>query len=87
MSTTPDNQTNLEAPVSCEQVLNVLVLRWPEEPTDTMSPALLDHLCHCRDCLRKWIALEAATELSVSLKAQHASPDLPVPHLPRQAVR
>lgn len=64
MSILPDIQTNLTAPVSCGQVLDVLVLRWPEEPVDTMSPALLDHLCHCRECLRKWIALEAATELS-----------------------
>ncbi len=64
MSTPPDIQTNISAPVSCEQVLDVLVLRWPEEPVDTMSPALLDHLCHCRHCLCKWIALEAATELS-----------------------
>lgn len=86
MSTIPDNQTNLKAPVSCERVLTMLVLSWPEEPSDTTSPALLDHLCHCRDCLRKWIALEAATELSVSLKTMPASPEVPVPHLPRQSV-
>lgn len=52
----------------CRQVLNYLMFDWPEEPRDDKSPAFLHHLCHCRDCLRKWIALEAAADLaSVSL--------------------
>ncbi len=52
----------------CRQVLNYLMFDWPEEPGDDESPAFLRHLCHCRDCLRKWIALEAAADLaSVSL--------------------
>ena len=52
----------------CRQMLNYLMFDWPEEPGDDKSPAFLRHLCHCRDCLRKWIALEAAADLaSVSL--------------------
>jgi len=48
----------------CHQVLNALLLQWPEEPSDTMSSAILDHFCQCRSCLRKWIALEAAADLA-----------------------
>ena len=49
---------------ACNQVLDALFLRWPEEPDDILSPTLLDHLCQCRGCLRKWIALEAAADLA-----------------------
>lgn len=52
------------APDECLQVFNALLLRWPEEPSDILSSTLLDHLCQCRGCLRKWIALEAAADLA-----------------------
>ena len=48
----------------CRQVLNDLMFDWPEEPGDDKSPAFYRHLCHCRGCLRKWIALEAAADLA-----------------------
>lgn len=48
----------------CAPVLDVLFARWPEAPGDALSPAFLQHLCHCRDCLRSWIALEAAFDLA-----------------------
>jgi hypothetical protein len=64
MTTTPENLTSTAAPDDCVQVLNRLMTLWPNEPDDVQSPAVLDHLCHCRSCLRKWIAFEAAAELA-----------------------
>ena len=55
---------SIPAPEECHQVLSTLLQNWPEEPSDTLSSALLDHFCHCRGCLRKWIALEAAADLA-----------------------
>lgn len=48
----------------CEQVHLDLLQYWPETPLDEMSAAFVDHLCQCRVCLRKWIALEAAAALA-----------------------
>lgn len=70
MNKIPDNLISSKAPDECHQVLNALLLRWPAEPKEELSSALLDHLCHCRGCLRKWIALEAAADLA-SLPADH----------------
>ena len=64
MNKIPDNLISSRAPDECRQVLNALLLRWPVEPKEELSSALLDHLCHCRSCLRKWIALEAAADLA-----------------------
>lgn len=64
MKAVPEIITSSRAPDECRQVLNSLLLRWPEEPSDTLSTVLLDHLCHCRSCLQKWIALEAAADLA-----------------------
>ena len=64
MNKIPDNLISSKAPDECHQVLNALLLRWPVEPKEELSSALLDHLCHCRSCLRKWIALEAAADLA-----------------------
>ena len=50
--------------VCCEQVHLDLLQHWPEAPLESMSAAFLDHLCQCRVCLRKWIALEAAAALA-----------------------
>ena len=65
MNKIPDNLISSKAPDECHQVLNALLLRWPVEPKEELSSALLDHLCHCRSCLRKWIALEAAADLAI----------------------
>jgi hypothetical protein len=64
MNAIPENLKSSSASDECHQVLNSLLLRWPEEPSDVLSSALLDHLCHCRSCLRTWIALEAAADLA-----------------------
>ncbi len=68
----------------CHQVLNALLLQWPEKPSDTMSSAILDHFCQCRSCLRKWIALEAAADLAsqsiLSGDARHSQADHAAPH-------
>ncbi|MFN9720703.1 MAG: hypothetical protein ACK58L_18550 [Planctomycetota bacterium] len=64
MTTIPEHLTSTEAPVDCEQVLNRLSTFWLNEPDDEQSPALFSHLCLCRSCLQKWIALEAAAELA-----------------------
>jgi hypothetical protein len=64
MNKIPDNLISSKAPDECHQVLNALLLRWPVEPNEELPSALLDHLCHCRSCLRKWIALEAAADLA-----------------------
>lgn len=64
MNTKPENPASTSASDECYQMLNVLLLSWPEEPRDDLSSALLHHLCHCRSCLRKWIALEAAADLA-----------------------
>jgi hypothetical protein len=64
MNKIPDNLISSRAPDECRQVLNALLLRWPVEPKEELSSALLDHLCHCCSCLRKWIALEAAADLA-----------------------
>jgi hypothetical protein len=53
-----------EPSVCCEQVHVDLLEQWPETPLDSMSATFLDHLCQCRVCLRKWIALEAAAALA-----------------------
>ena len=63
MKAAPENLLS-SAPADCQQVLEALLLRWPEEPSDSLPSVLLDHLCHCRNCLRKWIALEAASDLA-----------------------
>lgn len=63
MNAAPENFLS-SAPADCQQVLEALLLRWPEEPSESLPSALLDHLCHCRSCLRKWIALEAAADLA-----------------------
>ena len=63
MNAAPENSLS-SAPADCQQVLEALLLRWPEEPSDSLPSVLLDHLCHCRSCLRKWIALEAAADLA-----------------------
>lgn len=69
MNTKPGIFMSTAASDECRQMLNYLMFDWPEEPGDDKSPAFLRHLCHCRDCLRKWIALEAAADLaSVSLR-------------------
>lgn len=64
MNKIPDILISSKAPDDCHQVLNALLLRWPVEPNEELSSALLDHLCQCRSCLRKWIALEAAADLA-----------------------
>lgn len=64
MNGTPNILTSSTAPEECDQVLNALLLRWPCEPGEILSPVHLDHLCHCRSCLQKWIALEAAVDLA-----------------------
>jgi hypothetical protein len=64
MNKLPDNLISSKAPDECHQVLNALFLHWPVEPEEELPSALLDHLCHCRSCLRKWIALEAAADLA-----------------------
>jgi hypothetical protein len=64
MKKTPENPTSTVAPDECAQVLNRLMMFWPDEPDDDESPAFLDHLSQCRSCLRKWIAFEAAAELA-----------------------
>lgn len=64
MIRTPDNLILSKAPDECRQVLNALLLRWPVEPEEDLPSVLLDHLCLCRSCLRKWIALEAAADLA-----------------------
>jgi hypothetical protein len=64
MNKIPDILISSKAPDDCHQVLNALFLHWPVEPKEELSSALLDHLCHCRSCLRKWIALEAAADLA-----------------------
>jgi hypothetical protein len=71
MTTTPENLVST-APDDCVQVLNRLMSLWSNEPDDEQSPAVLDHLCHCRSCLRKWIALEAAAELASFSSADSA---------------
>ena len=48
----------------CAPVLDVLFASWPEAPGDELTPALLQHLCHCRHCMSTWIALEAAFDLA-----------------------
>ena len=63
MNAAPENYLS-SAPADCQQVLEALLLRWPEEPSHSLPSVLLDHLCHCRSCLRKWIALEAAADLA-----------------------
>ncbi len=63
MNAAPENYLS-SAPADCQQVLEALLMRWPEEPSDSLPSVLLDHLCHCRSCLRKWIALEAAADLA-----------------------
>jgi len=69
MKTMPEIFTSSATSDECRQVLHSLMLDWPEEPSDDESSAFLSHLCHCRDCLRKWIALEAAADLaSVSFR-------------------
>jgi hypothetical protein len=65
MNSTPETFSTSTAPVKCPQVLDELLQSWPEVPSDTSSSALLDHLCHCRGCFRKWIAFEAAAELAI----------------------
>ncbi len=64
MNTMPETLTSTSASDDCRQMLDYLMFDWPEEPGDDKSPAFLHHLCHCRDCLRKWIALEAAADLA-----------------------
>ena len=64
MNKIPDTLISSKAPDDCHQVLNALFLRWPVEPNEELPSALLDHLCQCRSCLRKWIALEAAADLA-----------------------
>ena len=64
MNKIPDILISSKAPYDCHQVLNALFLRWPVEPNEELPSALLDHLCQCRSCLRKWIALEAAADLA-----------------------
>lgn len=64
MNKIPDILISSKAPDDCHQVLNALFLRWPVEPNGELPSALLDHLCQCRSCLRKWIALEAAADLA-----------------------
>lgn len=72
------------APDACHQVLDALILCWPEEPGDILSPALLNHLCQCRSCLRKWIALEAALDLATQsiISCDNAAADVDVDALP-----
>ena len=64
MKNPPEKSASSIASDECQQVLNALLLRWPDGPSDNWSSAHLDHLCHCRNCLRKWIALEAAADLA-----------------------
>ena len=64
MNKIPDILISSKAPDDCHQVLNALFLRWSVEPNGELPSALLDHLCQCRSCLRKWIALEAAADLA-----------------------
>ena len=64
MGKNPEPSASTSAPDECHQVLSALFMRWPEEPSDCLSSTLLDHLCQCRSCLRKWIALEAAADLA-----------------------
>lgn len=71
MTATPENLIST-APDDCAQVLDRLMTLWPNEPDDEQSPAVLDHLCHCRSCLRKWIAFEAAAELASFSSADSA---------------
>lgn len=73
MTTMPEHLTSTKASADCEQMLNRLLTLWPDEPDDEQSPALLDHLCLCRSCLRKWIALEAAAELASFTAANSAT--------------
>lgn len=49
----------------CQQVLAALLVIWPEVPDDDSSSGLLDHLCECRNCRQKWLALEIAADLAV----------------------
>ena len=84
MIATPETLMSSPAPDVCHQVLDALLLQWPEEPGDVLSPALLDHLCQCRGCLRKWIALEAAADLASQsiIPCDDASADVDYSHLP-----
>jgi len=66
--------------VCCEQVHPDLLQHWPETPLDEMSAAFVDHLCQCRVCLRKWIALEAAAALA-TLPAESADSNITRPYL------
>ena len=72
MKKIPDILISSQAPDDCHQVLNALLLRWPVEPNEEIPSALLDHLCQCRSCLRKWIALEAAADLA-GFPGEHAA--------------
>ena len=60
----PESCLSGDLTMCCEQVHVDLLEHWPETPFDSMSAAFLDHLCQCRVCLRKWIALEAAAALA-----------------------
>jgi hypothetical protein len=48
---------------TCDGVLSSLLTHWLESSTEELPSPLLKHLCSCRECLRAWIALEAASDL------------------------
>ena len=64
MNTMPKILMSTTVSDDCRLVLDYLMFDWPEEPGDDKSPAFLRHLCHCSECLRKWISLEAAADLA-----------------------
>jgi len=84
MNTTPEIFMSSPASDECHQMLNALLLQWPEKPSDFMSSAILDHFCRCRSCLQKWIALEAAADLAslsiLGCDAPRSSVDQAAPH-------
>lgn len=60
----PDPCVSNDLSECCEQVHLDLLQHWPETSLNEMSATFVDHLCQCRVCLRKWIALEAAAALA-----------------------
>ena len=46
----------------CMQIQDDLLRDCLEELSDSDSTALLGHLCRCKGCLQKWVAVHAATE-------------------------
>ena len=63
-STKPVQQHTDRFDDDCQQVLGALLVSWPEVPDDESSSGLLDHLCKCRNCREKWLALEIAADLA-----------------------